>query len=107
MLRPARLLLSPALSALLPAVALAQFGTSPPQPPAPAPPVIITALDDIRYLSSDALAGRMTGSVGADSAAAYLARRFQEVGLQPAAGGWFQTFTGACTRTWAGSRPRT
>ncbi len=35
----------------------------------------------------------MTGSVGADSAAAYLARRFSQVGLQPAAGGWFQSFT--------------
>ena len=35
----------------------------------------------------------MTGSAGADSAAAYLARRFEQVGLQPAAGGWFQSFT--------------
>ncbi|HVL17614.1 MAG TPA: hypothetical protein VM387_06450, partial [Gemmatimonadales bacterium] len=94
MLRSARLLLPLALSALLPAGALAQFGTSPPQPPAAAPPApVITALDDIRFLSADALAGRMTGSAGADTAAAYLARRFQEVGLQPAAGGWFQTFT--------------
>src|SRR6476620_12134006 len=93
--RPARLLLPFALSALMPAGALAQFGTPPPQPPTPPHPApVITGLDDIRYLSSDALAGRMTGSVGADSAAAYLARRFQEVGLQPAAGGWFQTFTG-------------
>ena len=30
---------------------------------------------------------------GADTAAAYLARRFEQVGLQPAAGGWFQSFT--------------
>src|SRR5215212_3233181 len=50
-------------------------------------------LDDIRFLSDDRLQGRMTGSPGADSAAAYLARRFSEVGLQPAAGGWFQSFT--------------
>ncbi len=35
----------------------------------------------------------MTGSAGADSAASYLARRFSQVGLQPAAGGWFQAFT--------------
>ena len=49
-------------------------------------------LDDIRFLSDDRLQGRMTGSPGADSAAAYLARRFSQVGLQPAAGGWFQTF---------------
>jgi hypothetical protein len=50
-------------------------------------------LDDIKFLSDDKLQGRVTGSPGADSAAAYLARRFSEVGLQPAAGGWFQTFT--------------
>ena len=56
----------------------------------PEPP---RALDDIRFLSDDRLQGRMTGSRGADSAAAYLARRFSQVGLQPAAGGWFQSFT--------------
>jgi hypothetical protein len=50
-------------------------------------------LDDIKFLSDDRLQGRVTGSPGADSAAAYLARRFSEVGLQPAAGGWFQSFT--------------
>jgi acetylornithine deacetylase/succinyl-diaminopimelate desuccinylase-like protein len=56
----------------------------------PEPPRI---LDDIRFLSDERLQGRMTGSPGADSAAAYLARRFSQVGLQPAAGGWFQSFT--------------
>jgi hypothetical protein len=50
-------------------------------------------LDDIRFLTDEGLQGRATGSPGADSAATYLARRFSEVGLQPAAGGWFQTFT--------------
>ena len=50
-------------------------------------------LDDIRFLADDRLQGRATGSPGADTAAAYLARRFSEVGLQPAAGGWFQSFT--------------
>ena len=50
-------------------------------------------LDDIKFLSDDRLQGRATGSSGADSAAAYLARRFSEVGLQPAAGGWFQSFS--------------
>src|SRR5512146_2998382 len=49
-------------------------------------------LDDVKYLSDDALEGRMTGSPGADTAAAYLARRFAEVGLKPAPGGWFQEF---------------
>ena len=49
-------------------------------------------LDDVKYLSDDALEGRMTGSPGADTAAAYVARRFAEVGLKPPAGGWFQEF---------------
>src|SRR5215217_9192883 len=49
-------------------------------------------LDDIKFLTDDRLQGRATGSPGADSAATYLARRFSEVGLQPAAGGWFQSF---------------
>jgi hypothetical protein len=50
-------------------------------------------LDDIKFLTDDQLQGRATGSAGADTVAAYLARRFSEVGLQPAAGGWFQSFT--------------
>ena len=50
-------------------------------------------LDDIKALTEDRLQGRATGSSGADLAASYLARRFSEVGLQPAAGGWFQSFT--------------
>lgn len=78
--------------ALTAAPAAAQFGTLPPPPTSTAPPPI-TAIDDIRWLSDDRLGGRMTGSAGADSAAEYLARRFEQVGLQPAAGGWFQTFT--------------
>jgi hypothetical protein len=49
-------------------------------------------VDDVRFLTDDRLQGRMTGSPGADTAAAYLARRFSQVGLQPAAGGWFQNF---------------
>jgi hypothetical protein len=50
-------------------------------------------LDDIKFLTDDRLQGRATGAAGADSAATYLARRFSEVGLQPAAGGWFQSFS--------------
>lgn len=57
------------------------------------PPPKPSILDDIRYLADDRLAGRLTGSPGADTAAAYIARRFAEVGLQPAPSGWFQTFT--------------
>jgi peptidase M28-like protein/PDZ domain-containing protein len=58
----------------------------------PLPPPVLP-LDDIRFLSDDRLEGRLTGSPGADTAAAYLARRFAAVGLQPAAGGWFQSFS--------------
>ncbi|HWB40028.1 MAG TPA: M28 family peptidase [Gemmatimonadales bacterium] len=78
--------------ALAPAGLQAQFGTQQHPVERPAPPPI-TPIDDIRWLSDDGLAGRMTGSAGADSAAAYLARRFEQVGLQPAAGGWYQSFT--------------
>jgi hypothetical protein len=53
----------------------------------------VTVLNDVRYLADDRLGGRLIGSEGADSAAAYLARRFQEAGLRAAPGGWFQPFT--------------
>jgi Zn-dependent M28 family amino/carboxypeptidase len=49
-------------------------------------------LDDVKYLSADRLAGRMTGTPGADSAAHYIARRFAESGLTRPAGGWLQDF---------------
>jgi hypothetical protein len=68
-----------------------QMGTATHEVVRPAPPPV-RPLDDIRFLSDDRLDGRMTGSPGADTAAAYLARRFQAVGLQQAARGWFQTF---------------
>jgi hypothetical protein len=38
---------------------------------------------DIAYLAADALEGRFTGSPGADSAAAYVARRFATLRLRP------------------------
>ncbi len=55
-------------------------------------PVPQDLVADVRFLSDSSLAGRLTGTEGADSAAAYLARRFAEVGLQPSRGGWFQDF---------------
>ena len=69
-----------------------QMGTAPHPVARPVVPPV-APLDDIRFLSDDKLGGRLTGSSGADTAAAYLARRFQAIGLQPAAGGWFQQFT--------------
>ena len=53
----------------------------------------VSLLSDVRYLSSDSLGGRLIGTPGADSAAAYLARRFKQSGLRPAPQGWFQSFT--------------
>lgn len=53
----------------------------------------VSLLSDVRYLSNDSLGGRLIGSAGADSAAAYLARRFKQSGLRPAPQGWFQSFT--------------
>ena len=51
------------------------------------------AQTDVKVLAADELGGRLTGTAGADSAAAYIARRFAQVGLQPAPGGWLQAFT--------------
>ena len=48
--------------------------------------------EDIKYLASDQLGGRFTGSDGGRRAAAYLARRFGAVGAKPAVPGWLQSF---------------
>ncbi|HWA15527.1 MAG TPA: M28 family peptidase, partial [Gemmatimonadales bacterium] len=50
-------------------------------------------LNDVKFLSSDSLGGRLTGTPGADSAAAFIARRFKQAGLRPTPQGWYQTFT--------------
>jgi aminopeptidase N len=54
-----------------------------------------TILNDIRYLASDSLDGRLTGTPQNDSAAAYLARRFKRLGLRPGgdAGTFLQHWT--------------
>jgi Zn-dependent M28 family amino/carboxypeptidase len=49
--------------------------------------------EDVAYLASDALGGRLVGTPGADSAAEYIARRFAKAGLQRPQAGWFQEFT--------------
>lgn len=48
--------------------------------------------EDVAYLASDALGGRLVGTPGADSAAEYIARRFAKAGLQRPQAGWFQEF---------------
>lgn len=64
-------------------------------PPAGARAGATRIANDIRYLASDSLGGRLTGSPGNDSAAAYIERRFQELHLQPGGddGGWLQHWT--------------
>ena len=49
---------------------------------------------DIVYLSSDMLGGRETGTEGASLAADYIAKRFEQLGLQPKGGPgtWYQEF---------------
>jgi aminopeptidase YwaD len=47
---------------------------------------------DINYLASDVLEGRRTGTPGNDSAAAYIARRFAALGLEPLEPGFLQRF---------------
>ena len=56
-------------------------------------PSAAEALNDVRFLADDRLQGRMTGSPGADTAAAYMARRFAAIGLDSTSQGWFQVFT--------------
>lgn len=52
-----------------------------------APPVdTLTIREASRYLASDALAGRGTGTPGADAAAEYIATRCRELGLSPVSG---------------------
>ena len=63
-----------------------------PSASAPAPaatPDTASVMRDVRYLASDALEGRGTGTSGNDSAAAYIARRFAKLGLVPAFDGRF------------------
>jgi hypothetical protein len=50
-------------------------------------------LDGLRYLASDELQGRGTGSEGAALARARLAGRFEAAGLEPLGDSWEHTFT--------------
>lgn len=49
-------------------------------------------LRDVAYLASDRLEGRLTGTSGNDSAAAYIARRFASLKLHAPYPGYFQKF---------------
>ncbi|HWP01923.1 MAG TPA: M28 family peptidase [Gemmatimonadaceae bacterium] len=72
----------PELPLLCLALLLAGCRSAPHSTPEPAADA--TAIGrDVRFLASDALDGRRTGTPGNDSAAAYLERRLQASGLQP------------------------
>jgi hypothetical protein len=47
---------------------------------------------DIEFLASDQLEGRLAGTPGNDSAAAYLARRYRSLGLTEIVPGYLQPF---------------
>lgn len=66
------------------------MGTHAPAMSSPADAVVIH--DDIAYLASDRLEGRLTGTAGNDSAAAYLARRYATLKLRQGAAGYLQKF---------------
>ena len=51
--------------------------------PAPIVPDTASLRRDVVHLSSDALEGRGTGTAGYDSAAAYVVRRWRDIGLAP------------------------
>src|SRR6185503_12456658 len=63
-----------------------------PSPSTPSTPDSLVIRRDIEYLASPALAGRLTGTPGNDSAAAYLARRYAAIGVQPLSPGYLQHF---------------
>ncbi|MEO7366908.1 MAG: hypothetical protein ABIZ36_03065, partial [Gemmatimonadaceae bacterium] len=68
----------------------ASMGTHAPAMSSPANVVVIH--DDIAYLASDRLEGRLTGTAGNDSAAAYLARRYATLKLRQGSPGYLQKF---------------
>lgn len=63
-----------------------------PSPSSSSAPDSLVIRRDIEYLASPALAGRMTGTPGNDSAAAYLARRYAAIGVNPLSPGYLQRF---------------
>ncbi|HYN81485.1 MAG TPA: M28 family peptidase [Gemmatimonadaceae bacterium] len=61
-------------------------------PPGPPNADSTAILRDIAYLASDQLEGRLTGTPGNDTAAAYLARRYKTLGLVAPFPGYLQPF---------------
>lgn len=63
-------------------------------PAVAAAPDSLAVRRDIAYLASDRLEGRLTGTPGNDSAAAYIARRYAALRLRPMSAGYLQPFDG-------------
>ncbi|MFU8861868.1 MAG: M28 family peptidase [Cyclonatronaceae bacterium] len=55
-------------------------------------------LEDVRFLASDSLEGRRTGSEGNATARAYIENRFRDAGVSNFGHSYFQTFTHVNTR---------
>jgi Zn-dependent M28 family amino/carboxypeptidase len=54
----------------------------------------VSIQEDVAFLADDALEGRQTGTAGEQKAAAYIAKRFQDLGLHAkGTDGFFQTFS--------------
>src|SRR5262245_40310473 len=91
-----RRLLRLALSSILAGIAPAGRADPPSPAPAPAAPAFRADAirDDIRYLASDALEGRGSGTPGGRKAAEFVAERFRATGLQPLGsdGSYYQSF---------------
>ena len=81
-----------------------QMGTAQPEVVRPVVPPV-RPLDDIKFLSDDRLGGRLTGSPGADTAAAYLARRFAAGSSRPREAG-FRRSRSRGTRRWPSTPTR-
>ena len=64
------------------------------RPATPSPFSADAYIAHVKYLASDELGGRGTGSEGGEKAAAYIAQQFEAAGCQPAGddGTWFQAF---------------
>jgi aminopeptidase YwaD len=80
-------------SLLFAAISLAACRPSPaPSAAARLTPDSLRIRRDIEYLASPALGGRLTGTPGNDSAAAYIARRYASLGLRAGSPSYLQRF---------------
>ncbi|HEX2724101.1 MAG TPA: M28 family peptidase [Gemmatimonadaceae bacterium] len=88
----ARALRAAATMVVVALTSCATAATSSPSSPAKAVADSVEIRNDIAYLASDKLEGRLTGTAGNDSAAAYLARRYASLKLRKAYPGYLQKF---------------